>query len=416
MKRLLLSTAMLGATALPALAQDQTIFREAPDALEIRASDFMGMRVYASEAAVEGEEFEGVQQGWEDVGEIGDIILDRDGTVQAVLVDIGGFLGIGERTVAVSMDALRFVSDSATAEDVDDFFLVMNASREALEGAPEYVVAQDEGMTAEQAATETDEAIEEGAEDVAAAGAAVEAAAEETGETVAEAAGDVAEGTENAVEETGEEIADAGEEVADEAADAGEEVAEEVDQADMTDEQEDAAEVADEQADTAEEAAEEAAQAGDEMADEAADQAEEAAEQAGTETETAVDATADAAVATTEGEEVASADAPARTPVSREGFVAAGAEDFTADRLQGAAVFDANDERVGEVGEILLSEDGQVSDLIIDVGGFLGLGEKPVALPMDSLDILRQDGGEEIRVYVSQTEEELEAMERYEAQ
>jgi len=35
---------------------------------------------------------------------------------------------------------------------------------------------------------------------------------------------------------------------------------------------------------------------------------------------------------------------------------------------------------------------------------------------MASLDILRQSEGEEIRVYVSQTEEELEAMERYEAQ
>ena len=106
----------------------------------------------------------------------------------------------------------------------------------------------------------------------------------------------------------------------------------------------------------------------------------------------------------------------ARTPTAREGFVAAGAEDITADRLQGAAVYDQNDQRVGEVGEILLSEDGQVSDLVIDVGGFLGIGEKPVAMPMDSVDILRQDGGEEIRVYVSQAEDALEAMPRYEAQ
>jgi hypothetical protein len=57
-----------------------------------------------------------------------------------------------------------------------------------------------------------------------------------------------------------------------------------------------------------------------------------------------------------------------------------------------------------------------VQQLVIDVGGFLGIGEKPVALEMTSLDILRQDGGEEIRVYVSQTEDELEALERYEAQ
>jgi sporulation protein YlmC with PRC-barrel domain len=125
-------------------------------------------------------------------------------------------------------------------------------------------------------------------------------------------------------------------------------------------------------------------------------------------------------VPATEGEvantEATSAETVGRTPVEREGFVAAAAEDLTAERLQGAAVFDANDERVGEVGEIVLSAEGQVQQLVIDVGGFLGIGEKPVAMEMSALDILQQDGGEEIRVYVSQTEEELEAMERYEAQ
>ena len=39
-----------------------------------------------------------------------------------------------------------------------------------------------------------------------------------------------------------------------------------------------------------------------------------------------------------------------------------------------------------------------------------------MALPMASVDILRQDGGDEIRVYVSQTEDELKAMPDYEGQ
>jgi sporulation protein YlmC with PRC-barrel domain len=384
----------------------------------------MGMRVYASEAAIEGEEFEGVQEGWEDVGEVGDIVMDRDGTVQAVLVDIGGFLGIGERTVAVSMDALRLVSDSETAEDVNDFFLVMNANREALETAPEYVAAQDEGMSAEEAATETDEAIEEGASDAGAA----------AGTAAGAAVGSAVEGAESAAEEAGDEVAEVGAEVADEAADAGEEVSEEAVQTEMTDMQEDSAEAADESADATEEAVEETAEASEDAAEEvevttteSEPQTEAVTEEAATETEMATEETAEAATTTVTTEEGSTEEAavteeaevteePARTPVEREGFVPAGAEDFAADRLQGAAVYDANDERVGEVGEILLSDDGQVSDLIVDVGGFLGLGEKPVALPMTSLDILRQDGGEDIRVYVSQTEEELEAMERYESE
>ena len=59
---------------------------------------------------------------------------------------------------------------------------------------------------------------------------------------------------------------------------------------------------------------------------------------------------------------------------------------------------------------------GQVTDAVVDVGGFLGIGEKSVALPMASLDVLQQEGGDDLRVYVSQTEDELEAMETYSAE
>ena len=127
-------------------------------------------------------------------------------------------------------------------------------------------------------------------------------------------------------------------------------------------------------------------------------------------------ATDDAAGAATTTTVTDTEQTSAQAATAREGFVAAGAEDFTADRLQGAAVYDQNDQRVGEVGEILLSDDGQVSDLVIDVGGFLGIGEKPVSMAMDSVEILRQEGGEEIRVYVSQTEDDLKALPTYEQQ
>ncbi|WP_260106204.1 PRC-barrel domain-containing protein [Phaeobacter inhibens] len=44
-------------------------------------------------------------------------MLNRDGTVDSVLVDIGGFLGMGENQVAVDMKSVKFVADSSTAED-----------------------------------------------------------------------------------------------------------------------------------------------------------------------------------------------------------------------------------------------------------------------------------------------------------
>ena len=89
---------------------------------------------------------------------------------------------------------------------------------------------------------------------------------------------------------------------------------------------------------------------------------------------------------------------------------------LTAENLDGARVYDANDEWVGEISELVIAEDGQITDAIVDVGGFLGLGEKPVALKLTDLQILRQDGGDDVRIYTAMAEEELEAMPEFEKQ
>ena len=95
MKRLLLTTALLCAAAGTGWAQDAApMFREAGDATELRASDFIGMRVYASEAALDADEYAGTQEGWSDIGEINDVILTRDGAAAAVLVASLGALGV----------------------------------------------------------------------------------------------------------------------------------------------------------------------------------------------------------------------------------------------------------------------------------------------------------------------------------
>ncbi len=44
----------------------------------------------------------------EDIGDISDVLVNQEGEVIAVLVGVGGFLGIGEKDVAVSMSALEF--------------------------------------------------------------------------------------------------------------------------------------------------------------------------------------------------------------------------------------------------------------------------------------------------------------------
>src|SRR5690606_21288790 len=51
---------------------------------------------------------------------------------------------------------------------------------------------------------------------------------------------------------------------------------------------------------------------------------------------------------------------------------------MSADNIIGTTVYGANDENVGEISDVLLSQDGGVDAVIIDVGGFLGIGQKSV--------------------------------------
>jgi sporulation protein YlmC with PRC-barrel domain len=45
----------------------------------------------------------------EKLGDINELILDKDGKVNAVVIGVGGFLGMGEHDIAVTIDKLKFV-------------------------------------------------------------------------------------------------------------------------------------------------------------------------------------------------------------------------------------------------------------------------------------------------------------------
>lgn len=262
MKTLLLTTAMTAGLAFPTLAEESsTIFQTEAAGPAVAASDMIGARIYASEAAVDADAYTGIQDGWNDIGEVNDIILGRDGSVDAVLVDIGGFLGIGERQVAVDMAALRFVQDDAT--DADDWFLVMQADRSALDTAPVW------GMAGH---------------------------------------------------------------------DAGEQAQAEIE---------------------------------------------------------------------------AEATPSATTDALPEGYAVVERERLTAEMLTGANVRDTTDASIAEISDLVLTADGQVTDVVLDVGGFLGVGAKPVALPLDRLTVA-QGGSGDLAIWVDMSKEELEALPKYE--
>ncbi len=82
------------------------------------ASDFIGKTVYAPDGT--------------SIGEVNDFFVTNDGKVQAVVVGVGGFLGIGEKNVAVSMPSIQMQPDGENTK------LVINATKEELTDAPTY--------------------------------------------------------------------------------------------------------------------------------------------------------------------------------------------------------------------------------------------------------------------------------------
>lgn len=123
------------------------------------------------------------------------------------------------------------------------------------------------------------------------------------------------------------------------------------------------------------------------------------------------DAAADDAAAAPEDAAVTD-DAAAAPVVDFESFEEVATADVSADELTGTAVYGAGDEEIGSIGDILLSDDGQVDAVIIDFGGFLGIGTKPVAVAYDNLSFLRDENGGLV-LRTSLTSEQLEAAPEY---
>ena len=68
----------------------------------------------------------------EDVGRIVDLLADRQGNLQAAVIEFGGFLGIGTRKIAVEWSALSFESDGRQPS------VIVEMTRDQLRVAPEY--------------------------------------------------------------------------------------------------------------------------------------------------------------------------------------------------------------------------------------------------------------------------------------
>jgi hypothetical protein len=253
-------------TSAPAVTMDResSIFLKTSAVNDLFGSALIGKALYASERDSTGVDKTALDQDWDNVGEINDLLLGGDGEVKAVLLDIGGFLGIGEKTVAVDMSELSFINDG---DENSDYFVTVALSKTMLENAPEF----DRMSSNETTAMTTDHTMSDGT-------------------TTA-----------------------------------------------MT-------------------------------MDEAWD----------------------------------------RPATARDGYVIVAETDVTAEDLQGASIYGANDALLGEIEELIIGSDGNVETALADIGGFLGIGEKRIEISYDELQIMREGDGDDLIVFVSATQEQLE--------
>jgi sporulation protein YlmC with PRC-barrel domain len=71
------------------------------------------------------------------IGQIKDVLLGQDGQVHALIIGVGGFLGAGEKDVAVSFNTVK-----ATMKD-NKVQLSMNTTKDALKAAPGFKYDRD---------------------------------------------------------------------------------------------------------------------------------------------------------------------------------------------------------------------------------------------------------------------------------
>ncbi|MEI9923303.1 MAG: PRC-barrel domain-containing protein [Bradyrhizobium sp.] len=127
MKKIVLVAASLAMLASPAFAQDSKTVGTAPaDAKfstvskdEMFSSKLKGLNVY--------------NQKDESIGEITDLAI-KNHQVDALILSVGGFLGMGEHYVAVSPASVNVRYDTKN----DKWLASMNTTKDALKAAPEF--------------------------------------------------------------------------------------------------------------------------------------------------------------------------------------------------------------------------------------------------------------------------------------
>src|SRR6266446_6435422 len=82
-------------------------------------------------------------------------------------------------------------------------------------------------------------------------------------------------------------------------------------------------------------------------------------------------------------------------------------DQLRAHKMIGAAVYDRNNQKIGSVQDLVLNKDGSVADVVVDVGRFLGMGGRNVAVKFSDI---KTDNN---RLTLDRTKDQLRQMASY---
>ncbi|MCD1265223.1 MULTISPECIES: PRC-barrel domain-containing protein [Shinella] len=109
--------------------------------------------------------------------------------------------------------------------------------------------------------------------------------------------------------------------------------------------------------------------------------------------------------ATTPTEDTAQAPAAA----GDEYLTAQSDEQISANTYIGQSVYNSADESIGKISDLIMEKSGGIDAAVIGVGGFLGIGEKWVAVPFEKISITQVPDSDDVKLTTTETAESLQA-------
>jgi sporulation protein YlmC with PRC-barrel domain len=83
-------------------------------------------------------------------------------------------------------------------------------------------------------------------------------------------------------------------------------------------------------------------------------------------------------------------------------------QEWRGSKLIGASVYGPDNQSIGEVSDLVVDGSGKVKAAVVGVGGFLGVGQKDVAIPFEALNVSRKPNSGSIdKITVSYSKDEL---------